>query len=354
MIDIDDSDINSFSSTLDSPLITVFMPMYNSVPYLRQAIDSILSQTCKNFELLIIDDCSTDDSLILARSYHDPRIRVIANKTHVGLGEIRNQGISLAKGTFLALMDSDDISAPSRLQTQITYMNKDPELGAVGTWVKRFYLNSFQLIRVPLKHEDIRCGMLFQMSICHATIMWRRDLLIKYKLQYPLNNTLAEDYEFCIRALDCIKFQTIPKVLYFWRQLPNSASNLDRLTKEREYLPQIYRIQLDKIGVNPSEELIKLHFDISQLLISTDNDWLFRVHNWLMTIWAANNINKLYSPINLSQTLGRIFYTHCTLLAKNKKARAWHNYQHSFWYDKYKPPLISILSFYFHSFISIS
>src|SRR5690242_9380591 len=100
------------------------MPVYNASSYLREAIESILNQTYSNFEFIIINDGSTDNSLEIIRSYHDPRISVVNNETNLGIIKTRNKGLKLAKGKYIANMDADDISLSSRLEKQVQYLEQ--------------------------------------------------------------------------------------------------------------------------------------------------------------------------------------------------------------------------------------
>lgn len=111
----------------DNPKITVFMPMFNAEKFIGEAVDSILNQTFKDFELLIIDDGSNDQSREIVEKYQDSRIRLYVNERNRGLPYTRNRGLELARGKYLAVMDADDISDPYRLAKQWNYMENHPE-----------------------------------------------------------------------------------------------------------------------------------------------------------------------------------------------------------------------------------
>src|ERR1017187_7276972 len=122
----------------NSPYITVLMPVYNAAPFLREAIDSILNQTFKNFELLIINDGSTDNCEEIILTYKDPRIRYIKNETNIKLISTLNKGIKLSKGKYIVRMDADDISFPDRIEKQVNYMETNPAIALCGTWFSSF------------------------------------------------------------------------------------------------------------------------------------------------------------------------------------------------------------------------
>src|SRR5665213_836599 len=120
-------------NTPNTPFISVIMPVHNGGEFLKDAIDSILSQTWKDIELIIIDDGSTDTSADIIKSYRDDRIKSIRQTNH-GLAYTLNKGLGLAKGDFIARMDQDDISLPSRLEKQMQYMAYNTKLGVLGTF----------------------------------------------------------------------------------------------------------------------------------------------------------------------------------------------------------------------------
>ena len=117
-----------------TPKVSVIMSVYNGLPYLREAIDSILQQTYEDFEFLIIDDGSVDGSRDAVLSYDDPRMELLANETNRGLPASLNRGIATARGKYIARQDADDISMPDRLQQQVHWLDTNDSTGVVGTW----------------------------------------------------------------------------------------------------------------------------------------------------------------------------------------------------------------------------
>jgi glycosyltransferase involved in cell wall biosynthesis len=137
-----------------TPKVTVLMPTYNGAKVLREAIDSILTQTFGDFEFHILNDGSLDKSVDIIRSYADGRIRLEHNEGHLGLISTLNRGLDLARGGFIARMDWDDTSFPTRLEKQVYFMQVHPELGVCGTWIevkgKNNYLLKYPQVVNPL------------------------------------------------------------------------------------------------------------------------------------------------------------------------------------------------------------
>lgn len=186
-----------------NPLISVIMPVFNTGHFLRQAIESILSQTYKNFELLIINDGSTDNSLEIIESYKDTRIRLIS-QVNSGISHTLNTGIQLAKGSFIARMDGDDISNSNRLQEQLEYLQKHPESDlvfsqvrlineagqVVGTWAEDIHHTSPQAIHHYLTTNN---------CLAHPTLFARRSLFDDFR--YRENQIYGEDYDLWLQIL---------------------------------------------------------------------------------------------------------------------------------------------------------
>ena len=202
------------------------MPVYNGERYLREAMDSILSQTFRDFEFLIIDDASTDGSVEIIKSYTDPRICLVHNEINLGRCATPNKGLDLAKGEYLARMDCDDISLPTRLEKQVIFLNTHPDVGVCGTWVKLF-MGADYVIKYPITHEEIKCQLLLGCQLAHSSVMLRKKVLLDHHLYYDVNCKLAEDYELWTRCSYVTKLANIPEVLVKYRWHAEQISQID-------------------------------------------------------------------------------------------------------------------------------
>ena len=120
------------------PRVSVILPAYNAEAYLKEAIDSILNQTFPDFQLIVINDCSTDGTEEIIRQYADPRLVPVKNEKNLGIAATLNRGLSLAQGDYIARMDADDISLPHRLERQVAYLDAHPDIAVLGTNVETF------------------------------------------------------------------------------------------------------------------------------------------------------------------------------------------------------------------------
>jgi glycosyltransferase involved in cell wall biosynthesis len=178
------------------PIITVLMPVYNGEKFLREAIDSILSQTFTDFELLIINDGSNDQSETIVKSYNDERIRYVCNSTNLKLIATLNNGLSLARGKYIARMDADDVSEPERLQVQFEHMEANPDCGLCGTDItilSKHEVVSSNWIKTGT-HDALKYNLLMGNPFCHPTVMIRSEVLRSRGLNYNPDHLHAEEY----------------------------------------------------------------------------------------------------------------------------------------------------------------
>jgi len=176
------------------PLVTVLMPVYNGRKYLKEAIESILNQTYKNIDFLIIDDGSTDDSVKVVMSYNDSRIKLVKNEQNIGLTAILNKGVELSNGQYIARMDADDISASDRLEKQVNYLEQHPDVCMVDSIMELMDAQGNSLNKYNsdvISEKDIRNSLPKNNYLGHSSIMIRAGIMRKYKYR----TTEAEDYD---------------------------------------------------------------------------------------------------------------------------------------------------------------
>jgi len=199
--------------------ITVLMPVYNGDKYLKKAIDSILEQSFKNFELLLINDGSTDNSQTIIDSYSDNRIKVVLNEKNIGLINTLNKGLKLSKGKYVCRFDCDDISMPDRLMEQFLFLERNPSHVLVGSNVEIINECSkrVKLKKYPEMHDEIMMGMMFSNQICHPAVMFK-NICTEHSLFYSSAAVHFEDYEFWSRLSDFGLFHNIQKNLIKYRE----------------------------------------------------------------------------------------------------------------------------------------
>lgn len=210
------------------PLVSVVMPAYNSEKYIAEAIESILNQTFKDFEFIIINDASTDKTLEIIKEYakKDKRIIVINNEKNIKICKSLNRGIKISKGKYIARADADDISYPDRFQNQIEFMEKNDDVGVVGGYMQIFNGETGKNIsvrRYETEDKILRKNIFFYSPLSHPSVVFRKQVFDNIGL-YNENYTDCEDLEFWFRIGFKYKFANIPKILIKYRHHPNSIT----------------------------------------------------------------------------------------------------------------------------------
>lgn len=206
------------------PLVSVLMPVYNGVQYIVAAVDSVLAQTYTHWELIIADDGSTDGTLALLQGYSDPRIRIIQHAANKGLVDTRNELVDAAQGVYIAMLDSDDIALPTRLEEQVQFMEQHPNVALLGSWVQAIDGNDVlqAIYRYELQGEELKCHLLINNHFTQSSMMLRKSLLpaAVYRAQF----TVSEDYDLWVRIAQQHPVGNLQKVLVYYREHGNNIS----------------------------------------------------------------------------------------------------------------------------------
>jgi glycosyltransferase involved in cell wall biosynthesis len=230
--------------------VTVLMPTYNVAPYVKEAIESVLRQSYVDFELLVIDDCSTDSTLDVVRGIDDPRIRIVQNERNLGLADNLNRGLSLINTELVARMDGDDIAEPHWLKSEVDYLDAHPDVGICGGGFERFGTLS-TVVRMPEKPEEIKVTMLMQCSIIVPT--FRMSLYQDHCQRYRSDAFPAEDYRFWADCLRVTKAYNIQDTLFHYRMHPSQICS-SMVTKQKEKVNEVRHYMLDLFGERLTDE----------------------------------------------------------------------------------------------------
>ncbi|WP_329805040.1 glycosyltransferase family 2 protein [Flavobacterium facile] len=243
---------------MNIPKISVLMPVYNSELYIKEAIDSILNQTFTDFELIIIDDASTDKSVEIIQSYTDSRIQLIVKPQNSGYTNSLNYGLTIAKGEYIARMDSDDISMPERFAKQVGFLEANKDVVVCGSVFN--IIGTGEIINVPEEHEDIKFGMLLRCRIGHPTVMIRKRVLIENNINYNHEMEPAEDYDLWVRLSEIGKLYNLKEPLLSYRIHQNQVST-SRNEKQKEASKKVKIRQLkaldDSVNLIQQEVFVK-------------------------------------------------------------------------------------------------
>lgn len=207
------------------PLVSILLPVYNGGPYLSSAIESILTQTYRHIELIIINDGSTDDSAEIIEKFPDPRIRYF-DQVNKGLPATLNRAIGLVRGEYIARQDADDISYPTRIEKQVSFLEANPEYGIVGSWSEIWDGNSKtdRSHRHPIQNDMLRFNLIFDSYFVHSSVMLRKSVFDMVGQYSEERSRQPEDYELWSRILRSGKYKcaNLPEVLVCYREVPQS------------------------------------------------------------------------------------------------------------------------------------
>ena len=229
---------------MKSSEISVIMSVFNGMPFLKQAVKSMLNQTFKNFEFIIIDDGSSDGTWGYLEGIKDKRLKIIKNQKNAGLAISLNKAFKVSTGNYIARMDADDISLSKRLEFQYNFMENKPNVDICGTWVAIIDENGKKKGKVhyPVGDKDIKKTLRKVTPLIHPTWFLRRSVFNELKGYKPLWD-IVEDYDFLLRAKN-FKMANIPKELVYWRTRKDRRSSKDI----QEMYKKSLRLRLEYFG----------------------------------------------------------------------------------------------------------
>ncbi|MCD6593200.1 glycosyltransferase family 2 protein [Candidatus Bathyarchaeota archaeon] len=233
---------------MKKPLISVIMPVYNEEKTIKKAVESVLKQTYREIELIIIDDASIDSTpkIISELAKEDDRIVMLRNSVNRGITHSLNRGLRKASGKYIARIDGDDWYHPRKLELQMTFLEERGDYGIVGTFYVLLTGDKMALkINLPITHDEILRQLAYRNAFAHSSIMVRKDILdtVGY---YDERYEYAQDYDLYFRILSISKGYNIPKYLLFRRLKPQNRKTLTKRTINSIMIPLRYRKVLGK------------------------------------------------------------------------------------------------------------
>lgn len=284
--------------------ITILMPVYNAAEFVREAVESILSQSYPYFEFLIIDDGSTDDTLAVIRSISDERIRLLVHPQNQGLQFTLNEGLRLASCDLIARMDADDISHPWRIEKQVDYMRKNPGCAMVDCWVKVMDKQGQYIRSEGIYSRYVYYTLAFECCIYHSAVLYRKKALRAvggYKLEY------AEDYDLFWRLSRRFKIHTIEEHLLWYRIHDKNLNTVSKKTEYDEYSRQVWQRNIQyymgERRALPVSWMACYFYDFAPLLQEGNLKSIYRCISFLDEISA-----KMISVENPNRNLADIRY----------------------------------------------
>lgn len=274
---------------MSAPLVTVTMPAYNSERWIGAAIDSVLSQTLRELELIVVDDASTDATPDIVAGVADARVTLVRLERNAGSAAARNRALAMARGEFVAMMDSDDVALPHWLARQVAFLRDNPECGLRGAWVQA--CGERDGVWTPYAdHDHIKADLLFRCGMNHNTVVFRRAEFEKLGLRYDASFRVAQDYELWSRCIDRVRFSNAQEVLVNYRIHDRNVS-FSRKDDVLAVAKVVRCRQLRKLGIEPSEQEFETHQTLGEYGPSGPRTRAFdvdAVESWLLKIRRAN------------------------------------------------------------------
>lgn len=288
-------------------LVSIVMPTYNAEKYLREAVDSIWQQTYENWELLVIDDDSTDSTLTIMDEYakEDKRIRVLQGSKQ-GIAAALNYGISQARGEYIARMDADDIALPERIEKQISYMEKHKDIGVCGTNFVIFDDSGLHINKeMPKDNAEIAPALIFSNIICHPSVIFRKAT-IECGYHYD-EHVVAEDYDLWLRMLPKVTFHTIQEPLMYYRANTDSLSHtkkrkmwLSAVENTQKAVMRIFEIDVATYAQEVFSDLNSLNFEYMQV---SYYKFLVDLIRLFSDILSSNNEKNIFQQERLMEVM---------------------------------------------------
>lgn len=269
------------------------MPVYNREHYVKGAIESILNQTFKDFEFIIVNDGSTDNTLDILQSYNDNRIKILDNEENKGIVYSRNRGLQVAKGKFVSMFDSDDIALPEKLEVQHKFLSENPNFGMVGAWVK-FIDENGKLTggkwKLPKPNNQIPAIMLFRNYFVQSTILIRREAIPKGG--YSTGYDIVEDSKMWFEVSQKFKVANFHDYLVHYRVHSGNISDMGE--KHLKNSKKLFKYIFKSINIEPTEEELSTHYLIKNNKLITEINQLQEIEKWLIKIFKENFRTKTY------------------------------------------------------------
>lgn len=309
------------------------MPVFNNEKYVVQAVESILNQTFSDFELIIVEDASSDRTTQIIQQFvkKDPRIRLVSNNSHLGIAASRNIGNSLALGEYIAVMDHDDVSLPERFEKQVNFLRAHPNIGVVGTNYSEIDENGY--LRDFTSHYSetpgiIRWRMFFGIQFLHPTLMMRKEIIQEYHFTYKREFEICPDYDLIFNVSRNFNIANLSEVLYNYRR---HGSN----TFSANY--EITNLEDSRIITHQINEILHDSFPVELgywMKRSTD------IHNIQDAIMTSQIVIRLYKTTR-NWDIDHKDLKHVKQSASAKLRAIWHSQQNH----------ILLIPYVFYSFL---
>lgn len=288
---------------MDKPELSIVMPFYNTEKYIGDAVQSLLAQTYDNFELILVDDASTDGSAEIVKSFNDSRISLLKNEINSGIVFSRNLGMKAAVGRFIAPFDSDDVARADKFEKQIRFLKNNPDFGMVGSWARlidedgNLLKKTWKLTQSPAR---IPAFLLFKNIFVHSAVVMKREVVPENF--YEDGFDLVEDYKMWIDISRIKKTSNYPDYLMFYRVHQSSSTNKTG-NKLLAQDARIYKYLFKALEIDLDERMTSLLLLLKNDQIIGDEHILHEIEDFFSTILSQNQKLNIYNQTELGKVV---------------------------------------------------
>lgn len=277
-----------------APVVSVIMPAYNVERYVNDAIESILNQTFKDFEFIIVDDASTDKTLAEIKKHSDERIKILVNETNSGPGACMNKAMRISLGKYIVRMDADDISHHSRIEKLHEFLESNPSIDVCGCSMQLFGTEK-NSVEFSADHDEIVAGLFWKSTVPQGAVMMRKAIIERNNLFYDESFRVGGDWKYWCSIKDHVRFSNLKEVLYFYRRgeqnitVQHKNKSSDRSLKIHSYLLSDFGIPFN------TDDLKKHQFVLGMFFDPFVPDDVRSARDWIMKLRNHNLLSKKYN-----------------------------------------------------------
>ena len=294
-----------------TPRVTILMPVYNAAAYVREAVESILAQTFKNFELLAINDGSTDATAHILRTFDDKRVRVLDNNENLGIIQTMNLGLDAARSEYVARMDGDDICHHNRLELQVRFLDTNPGVDICGGSISVFGKGKRpSILKHPTDDNYIRCAFLSHNPMANPTVMFRREPVLATGERYLSDFEWVEDYDFFERLSNTLRFGNLPDVLLDYR-IHDTQVTQQKASAMRDGAARVRRRQLLRLMPQLTTAQQQLHEKAIDMDQAITKDELHHIEHWLLHLSTCMGEHGGYDAQAISKFVAQRWINIC-------------------------------------------
>ena len=290
--------------------ISVVMAVYNGEKYLAEAARSILDQSFRDFELIIVNDGSTDGSREIASALNDARVRLIDNPGNRGLPYSLNTGFAQAQGEYIARMDADDIAMPHRLAAQLSFMEANPQIGISGSAIRRFGAGRGTW-KPPCDDSQLKARLIWDCPFAHPTIILRRKFWMDNNLAYDIKAGGGADYRFWVSCAGLTVLANLPQVLLNYRLHSAQIGSIGAKVQEEDATFARLDALRRHIGIDPDAEQQRLHWLLCNAGYGAPPEDVRKVADWVALLGQAAGGVSFCRPEHLLAELAKRWVRLC-------------------------------------------